>query len=139
MPQRTLLLGFAGCHTRSLVRLSKPSSRTPLLLIPSMSSSNNSGTHRKTSWSSGHPPPPIQQVPGTSGFVEADHSWYLPETSPQVLLSDHLYDTLKTSPKAFDSGRPRMTSQPPAFQLRLGISRSSRHLYASATAFAQQF
>ncbi|KAJ7270364.1 hypothetical protein C8J57DRAFT_1227014 [Mycena rebaudengoi] len=55
-----------------------------------------------------HPPPPIHQVPGTSGFVEADRSWYLPELSSQVSLSDRLYDTLQTSPEAFDSGRPRM-------------------------------
>ncbi|KAJ7231001.1 hypothetical protein C8J57DRAFT_1251422 [Mycena rebaudengoi] len=55
-----------------------------------------------------HPPPPIHQVPGTSGFVEADRSWYLPELSSQVSLSDRLYDTLKSSPEAFDSGRPRM-------------------------------
>ncbi|KAJ7281688.1 hypothetical protein C8J57DRAFT_1219525 [Mycena rebaudengoi] len=50
----------------------------------------------------------VEQLPGASGFVEADRSWYLPELSSQVSLSDRLYDTLKTSPEAFDSGRPRM-------------------------------
>ncbi|KAJ7278109.1 hypothetical protein C8J57DRAFT_1503019 [Mycena rebaudengoi] len=50
----------------------------------------------------------VEQLPGTSGFMEADRSWYLPELSSQVSLSDRLYDTLKLSPEAFDSGRPRM-------------------------------